>query len=87
LFSGEEFSKKHFPQDVYEHDVELIEDIPQLSSRPFPVSGIRLSQLKDDINELCKNGVLSPGDSPYTSPMFYVLKKASDGKTAAKGRL
>ncbi len=75
LFSGEEFSKKHFPRDVYEHDVELIEDIPQLSSRPFPVSGIRLSQLKDDINELCKNGVLSPGDSPYTSPMFYVLKK------------
>ncbi len=63
------------------------EDIPQLSSRPFPVSGIRLSQLKDDIKELCANGVLSPGDSPYTSPMFYVLKKASDGKTAAKGRL
>ncbi len=22
LFSGEEFSKKHFPRDVYEHDVE-----------------------------------------------------------------
>ncbi|MFO0003074.1 MAG: hypothetical protein ACK559_18270, partial [bacterium] len=28
LFSGEEFSKKHFPREVYEHDVELIEDIP-----------------------------------------------------------
>ncbi len=54
MFSGEEFSKKHFPREVYEHDVELIEDIPQLSSRPFPVSGIRLSQLKDDIKELCK---------------------------------
>ena len=46
-----------------------------------------LGTFKDDIKELCKNGVLSPGDSPYTSPMFYVLKKASDGKTAAKGRL
>jgi len=64
LFSGEEFSKIHFPREVNEHDVELIEDIPQLSSRPFPVSGIRLSQLKDDIKELCANGVLSPGDSP-----------------------
>jgi hypothetical protein len=50
----------------------LIEPVPHLSSRPFPVSSIRLSQLKEDINELVKNRVLSPGDFPYTSPMFYV---------------
>ncbi len=87
LFSGEEFSKKSFPSNIYEHDVELIEEVAHLGSRPFPVSGIRLSQLKEDINELVKNGVLSPGDSPYTSPMFYVLKKSAEGKTAAKGRL
>jgi hypothetical protein len=43
-----------------------------------------LSQLKEDIKDLCKNGVLSPGDSPYTSPMFYVLKKASDEKLLQK---
>ncbi len=79
----------HFNCQICKDKKNLVfyEDIPQLSSRPFPVSGIRLSQLKDDIKELCANGVLSPGDSPYTSPMFYVLKKASDGKTAAKGRL
>jgi hypothetical protein len=69
LFSGEEFSKKSFPSDIFMHDVELIEDIPQLSSRPFPVSGIRLQQLKADIKELVKNGVLSPGDSEFTSPL------------------
>ena len=87
LFSGEEFSKQHFPPQVYTHDVELIEKISHMSSRPFPVSGIRLQQLKEDINELVKNGVLSPGDSSFTSPCFYVLKKASEGKSASKGRL
>ena len=58
-----------------------------MSSRPFPVSGIRLNQLKTDINNLVKNGVLTPGDSPFTSPIFYVMKKPGDGKTASKGRL
>lgn len=88
LFSGEEFSAEHFPREIYEHDVELIdESVSSLTSRPFPCSGIRLSQLKTDIDSLVRNGVLSPGDSAFTSPVFYVLKKAGDGKTAAKGRL
>ncbi|WP_371068090.1 hypothetical protein, partial [Salmonella enterica] len=58
-----------------------------LSSRPFPVSGIRLKQLKADIDQLVANGVLSPGDSEFSSPLFYVTKKAGEGKTAQKGRL
>ncbi len=57
LFSGTEFSKKHFPADKYQHDVELLEPLTHLSSRPFPVAGIRLQQLKDDIEELVKNGI------------------------------
>ena len=88
LFSGDEFSSKHFPKAKYQHDVELIdENTHSMSSRPFPCSGIRLQQLKADIDDLVKNGVLSPGDSPFTSPIFYVLKKAGEGKTASKGRL
>ncbi len=87
LFSGTEFSKDHFPKEIYSHDVELIEDVHSLSSRPFPVSGIRLVQLKQDIDDLVKNGVLSPGDSPFTSPIFYVTKKPGEGKTASRGRL
>ena len=88
LFSGEEFSSKHFPKDKYMHDVELIDpNTHSMNSRPFPCSGIRLQQLKSDIDDLVKNGVLSPGDSSFTSPIFYVLKKAGDGKTASKGRL
>ncbi len=71
LFAGEEFSKNHFPRTVFEHDVELNDNsITNLSSRPFPCSGIRLQQLKTDINALVKQGVLSPGDSAFTSPIF-----------------
>ena len=86
LFAGEEFSKNHFPRDVFEHDVELNDNsITNLSSRPFPCSGIRLQQLKTEINALVKQGVLSPGDSAFTSPIFYVMKKQGEGKTASKG--
>ena len=87
LFSGEEFSKETFPEHLYQHDVELSDPIKGLASRPFPVSGIRLTQLKADIAELVRTGVLSPGDSPFTSPVFYVLKKPGEGKTASRGRL
>ncbi len=75
LFSGEEFSQKCFPEEFYSHDVELIEEVPHMSARPFPVSGIRLQQLKADNGELVKNGILSPGDSPVTSPVFLCFKE------------
>jgi hypothetical protein len=76
LFSGEEFSSKHFPAEKYMHDVELIEPLKELKSKPFPCAGIRLQQLKETIDDLVKNKVLLPGDSEYTSPVFYVTKKA-----------
>ena len=87
LYSGEEFSKKHFPRSVFEHKIELMENSPpQLSQKPFPAHGIRLQQLKENIEDLVNCHVLSPGDSEYVSPCFYVLKKP-DGTKAAKGRL
>ena len=87
LFSGEEYSKDSFPESKFQHDVELTDDIKQLKCRPFPVSGIRLAQLRQDINNLVQNGILSLEDSDFCSPCFYVLKKTADGKQAAKGRL
>ncbi len=47
LFSGEEFSTKHFPSEIYEHDVELTQPLAELKAKPFPCSGIRLQQLKE----------------------------------------
>ena len=87
LFSGSEFSEKHFPSDVYMHDVELAVPLTQLKAKPFPCSGIRLAQLKDTIQDLLDTGILRPGDSEFTSPVFFVTKKPGEGKTASKGRL
>ena len=50
LFSGEEFSSKHFPAEKYMHDVELIEPLKELKSKPFPCAGIRLQHLKETID-------------------------------------
>jgi hypothetical protein len=87
LFSGEEFSDRHFPSNVYMHNVELTEPLTELKAKPFPCAGIRLAQLKDQIGELVKQKVLVPGDSEYVSPCFFVTKKPGQGKTASKGRL
>ena len=88
LYSGREYSEKAFPAEVFEHDVEFLENMPtEMNMRPFPVSGIRLQQLKETINDMVRDGILKPGDSPYVSPCFYVLKKPTEGKTASKGRL
>ena len=88
LFSGKEFSEKHFPSNIFEHDIEFFKDAPlSLTAKPYKTTGIRLAQLKDDINQMILNKVLVPGDSHFTSPVFYVLKKQSEGKTACKGRL
>ncbi len=88
MYSGDEFSEKCFPPDVFLHDVELIDPTtPGLHAKPYPCTGIRLPQLKATISDLEKSGVLVKGDSEFTSPVFYVLKKASGTKTASKGRL
>jgi Reverse transcriptase (RNA-dependent DNA polymerase)/RNase H-like domain found in reverse transcriptase/Integrase zinc binding domain/Integrase core domain len=87
LYSGKEFSEIPFPGDIYKHDIEFTEDIKELYARPFPISGIRSEQLKETLEELCANGVLEPGDSPYVSPVFFILKKQNRDATACEGRL
>ena len=51
------------------------------------MSGIRLDQLKLTIDEMVKNKILLPGDTNTVSPVFFVTKKPSPGKTASLGRL
>ena len=46
-----------------------------------------LRGLKDTIQDLLDTGILRPGDSEFTSPVFFVTKKPGEGKTASKGRL
>jgi hypothetical protein len=87
LYSGAEFLKKHFPREAYEYDVELMQPLNELCARLFPVSGIHHEQLKEIIKELCDDEILKPGDSNFVSPVFYVMKKMGEAKTAHKGRL
>ena len=88
LYTGHEFSDKTVPEDLYVHDVEFHdEQDTTLNARPYPVSGIRLDQLKLTIDEMVKNKILLPGDTDTVSPVFFVTKKPSPGKTASLGRL
>ena len=75
-----------FPRSFFEHDIEFLPNAPkELYSKPFPVSGIHLAQLRENINDLCKNGILKPGDSEFVSPCFYVTKKMNETETANVG--
>jgi len=88
LYSGSEFSETPFPPEIYQHDIELLDGAPtELTAKPYKLSGIRLDQLKATIQDMVDNKVLEPGDSNYVTPVFFVLKKAGENKTACKGRL
>jgi Reverse transcriptase (RNA-dependent DNA polymerase) len=89
LYSGKDFSEKPFPEDIFTHDVEFLDkaNTQELYARPYPISGIRAEQLKATIDEMVEQDILEPGDSPFVSPVFYVLKKVNRDATAAEGRL
>jgi hypothetical protein len=78
-----------FPEEIYTHDIEFLDEskTKELYARPYPISGIRAEQLKTTIDELVKNDILEPSDSPFVSPVFFVSKKINRDATAAKGRL
>jgi Reverse transcriptase (RNA-dependent DNA polymerase) len=89
LYSGKDFSEKPFPEDIFCHDIEFLDEAntQELYTRPYPISGIRAEQLKATIEEMVEQDILEPGDSPFVSPVFYVLKKVNRDATAAEGRL
>ena len=75
LYSRHEFSDKTVPEELYVHDVEFHDEQDStLNSRPYPVSGIRLNQLKLTIDDIVKNKILLLGDTVPVSPVFFVTK-------------
>jgi len=87
VFSGEEFSDRYYPEELYTHQIELNTNLPELTARPYPAAGIHLDQLKCAIAEQISNGVLIVKDSPTVSPCFFVTKIPTSSSTACKGRL
>ena len=56
LYSGKEFSKRHVPKEMYEHDVEFLDEHKvELNARPYKASGIWLEQLKQCVDEMIEN--------------------------------
>jgi hypothetical protein len=89
LYSGKEFSEVPFPEEIYTHDIEFLDEskTKELYARPYPISGIHAEQLKTTIDKLVQNDILEPSDSPFVSPVFFVSKKINRDATAAEGRL
>ena len=53
----------------------------------YKMTGIRLQQQNETINQMIKQGIIEPGDSSTVSPVFFVSKKPSDGNDAVLGQL
>jgi hypothetical protein len=64
LYSGKEFLEVPFPEEIYTHDIEFLNEseTKELYARPYPISGIRVEQLKTTIDELVRKDILKPSD-------------------------
>ena len=62
---------------VIEMDI-ILDSTEPITSKPYRLNGIRAQQLDKALEQLTEHGILSVGDSPYSSPAFLIEKKASD---------
>ena len=71
---AEVFSDVPGKTDVIEHKIELSDDEP-VSSRPYHLSYAVRQDLKEEIDDMLKLGIIRPSTSPYASPIVIVKKK------------
>ena len=65
------YNEKTFPSEIHQHDIELLPGAPtELVSKPFRLSGIRLEQLRDCINEMVNRGLLIKAILHIVHPYF-----------------
>ncbi len=63
--------------DTISHSIRLTSDVPfRIRQYPLPVHAIQ--EVDNEIDQMLKNGIIRPSNSPYASPMTVVKKK--DGK-------
>jgi hypothetical protein len=64
------------PPDHYvEFKIELILDTAPISRRPYRMPPNELAELKIQLNELLKKGLIHPSSSPWGYPAIFVKKK------------
>jgi len=61
-------------QDV-EFKIELIPGTDPISRRPYRMPPNELAELKTQLNELLKKGLIHPSSSPWGCPTIFVMKK------------
>ena len=58
-----------------EFKVELIPGIVPISQRPYRMPPNELAELKIQLQELLKKGLIRPSSSPWSCPAIFVKKK------------
>jgi hypothetical protein len=70
----DDFSGLPPDQDV-EFKIELLPSTTPISRRPYRMSSNELAELKVQLNELLKKGLICPSSSPWGCPAIFVKKK------------
>jgi hypothetical protein len=60
-----------------EFKIELLPDTTPISRRPYRVPSNELAELKVQLNELLKKGLIHPSSSPWGCPAIFVKKDQS----------
>jgi hypothetical protein len=68
-----------------EHNIELYDDTP-IRSKPYPVPYNMYPQLKREIDEMKRLGIIEESNSPYCSPIIMIKKKDNSFRLVADMR-
>lgn len=60
------------PQREIEFVIELIPDSGPISKAPYRMAQLELQELKEQLQELLKCGVIRPSVSPWGAPVLFV---------------
>jgi hypothetical protein len=63
------------PERKVESAIELLPGTAPISKRAYRVSGPKLVELKEQIDEMSEKGYIRPSTSPWASPVLFVEKK------------
>ena len=63
------------PDREVEFKIELLPSTAPISRRPYRMPPSELAELKTQLNELLKKGLIRPSSSPWGCPAIFVKKK------------
>ena len=61
---------------MVEHRIPTIDDTP-VNVKPFSHAHVHKQIIEDQLQQMLKDGVISPSCSSYNSPVFIIQKKAT----------